>query len=357
MLVFARNGVWAITGADGNYFTPTSPRVQKITDVGVLSRRSVVEVDSSVVFWSERGIYLIQTDQSGAYQVQNLTEKTIQTLYQEIPYEDKATAVGAYDTYDSTITWAYNNGVASTGGTKLLKLLLTTGAFTVHELQDGDSERTVVGPIQVPQYTVVGADRLVVVGTDLVEANGVQVGIPALAVDDRTSNVVYSVLENVGDSANLSFATFNEATFKDWGEVDAPAYMVTGYVSGGDFQRQKQVPYITFHFERTEDGFYQDGSGDFYPTNPSGCLVQAQWDWANSVNSGRWSREFQAYRYKLPYIPEDVNDSYDFGFSTVVTKNKIRGKGRVLSLKISTEEEKDCRILGWSAIMGVNGNV
>jgi len=38
----------------------------------------------------------------------------------------------------------------------------------------------------------------------------------------------------------------------------------------------------------------------------------------------------------------------------VTTKNKIRGRGRALSLKFSTEPQKDCQILGWSADMHSN---
>ena len=357
LVVFARNGVWSVTGADGNYFTPTAPRVQKLTDVGNLGKNSVVVIDSSVLFWAERGIYLIQIGQSGSYEVKNITENTIQTLYQEIPYKEKLTVVGGYDSFTSTVTWVYNNSVDSEGQTTLLKLLATTGAFTVHEIGDGDIERTVVGPVQVPQYTLQSADRSVVVDEDTVAVGAQLVIAPGVGIESRLSEVAYSVLENIDGVSNLSFAAFTSADFLDWGEVDAAGYLVTGYVSGGDYQRYKQVPYVTFHFERTEDGFTADENGDLYPDNESGCLVQAQWDWANSVNSGRWGREFQAYRYKGQYMPSDASDTYDSGFSTIVTKNKIRGKGRVLSLKMSTEEGKDCRILGWSAIMGVNGNV
>lgn len=50
-------------------------------------------------------------------------------------------------------------------------------------------------------------------------------------------------------------ASYSNQEFLDWGVVDAQAYMVTGYLSGGDFQRYKQVPYITVHSRRTETGF------------------------------------------------------------------------------------------------------
>ena len=81
--------------------------------------------------------------------------------------------------------------------------------------------------------------------------------------------------------------------------------------------------------------------------NQSSCLVQAQWDWANSVNSGKWGKEFQAYKLLRPYIPSGVDDPFDYGDGVIVTKNKLRGSGKCLSLKITSESGKDMQLLGW----------
>ena len=358
LLVFSENGVWAVSGSDGNYFTPTAPRVQKITDKGSVSHATVVAIDTSIVYWSRDGIYAITLASANGYEVQSLTEKTIQTLYNEIGFVDKLSAIGSYDPYESTVTWVYHNTIDRLEKTSLLRLKMTSGAFTKFVIEDGLTGRTLLGFASVPPFTSTIGNDIVTVGSSVVLAGEDRVVMEgAFSADPRYSTSKGIVVSDVGGASNLSFAGFTGADFKDWGEVDAPAYMVTGYVSGGDFQRYKQMPYITFHFDRTEDGFEADVNGDWYPTNVSGCLVQAQWDWANSVDSGRWSRAFQAYRYKTQFMPANVGSTYDSGFSTVVTKNKIRGKGRVLSLKIATEEGKDCRLLGWSAIMGVNSNV
>jgi len=357
LIAFGQNGVWAVSGGDGNYFTPTNPRVQKVSDEGCVSPRSVIVIDTSILFWAKRGIYLLSIGQAGTYKLDNLTEKTIQTYYDGIPYTAKVDVVGGYDSYTSTATWTVNNSIANAEKVIMLKLMATTGAFTTSVIEDGAESRTVVGPVKVPPVILASAATQVLVGIDNVVVGEDVVVIPSVAIEPRSTDISYLTIKNIAGRSWITFANFTNPEFKDWGEVDAQAYMVTGYVSGGDFQRHKQVPYITFHFERTEDGFAQDVLGDWYPTHESGCLVQAQWDWANSATSGRWGREFQAYRYRTQYMPSDVNDTYDSGFSTIVTKNRIRGKGRVLSLKISSEAGKDCRILGWSAMMGVNNRV
>ena len=133
--------------------------------------------------------------------------------------------------------------------------------------------------------------------------------------------------------------------------------MITGYISGGDFQRQKQINYLTAHLRRSETGYVDDGFGNITATPESSCLIQAQWEWADSAQSGRWSKEFQAYRHKVHKIPTSASAPFDNGFSTVVTRNKVRGKGRVVSLQFRTEPGKDLNLLGWSMIMGVNSDV
>ena len=110
--------------------------------------------------------------------------------------------------------------------------------------------------------------------------------------------------------------------------------------------RRKQIPYIFFYFNRTEDGYELDGT-DLILSNQSSCLVQSQWNWANSANSGKWGDQFQAYRLLRNYIPTGVSDPFDYGDSVIVTKNKLRGSGKCLSLKIQSVAGKAMDILGW----------
>lgn len=124
-------------------------------------------------------------------------------------------------------------------------------------------------------------------------------------------------------------------------------------MTADDTAIHKQVPYLIMHFKRTENGF-EDDAGNLIPINQSSCIVQSQWDWANTSNSNKWSSEFQAYRYRIHYVPTGVSDEYDTGFQLITTRNKIRGRGRAFSFYMKTEPGKDCRMVGWS--ISVNGN-
>jgi hypothetical protein len=77
--------------------------------------------------------------------------------------------------------------------------------------------------------------------------------------------------------------------------------------------------------------------------------VQSQWEWTDSANAGRWGEEFEAYRLKQIYIPDGSDDTFDYSYQVVTTKNRLRGKGRALSLKFRSEPQKDLQLLGWSA--------
>jgi len=43
---------------------------------------------------------------------------------------------------------------------------------------------------------------------------------------------------------------------------------------------------------------------------------------------------------------ESLSETYSY--SVITTRNKLRGKGRALSLKFRTEPYRDLQLLGWS---------
>jgi hypothetical protein len=92
-------------------------------------------------------------------------------------------------------------------------------------------------------------------------------------------------------------------------------------------------------FKVSENNVPVGGSG-----TGASCLVRSQWDFSNSINSGRWSRQFQAYRSVR---------QVEKGFDVVTTRNKLRGRGAAVSLYLETEPGKSCDILGWNmALIG-----
>lgn len=366
LLVVASNGVWRIYGGNDSGFTSTSYVVSKISDNGCRGKGSIVPVENTVVFWGDDGIYHVKPNEFGDWDAQSVTQTTIQSLYDDIDIEDKNLSQGYYDKFERKIRWIYRNRIGSSEEVRELIFDINLAAFYTNTIKEilATSIPKVVSIFEREPFKLVTGISNITSNADNVTSNTGADNV-IITVGNRTTvtrQLGYVILTSVSPVVKFTLGLYRNDDYLDFKSVDnvgadAAAFLTTGYITAGDTQRYKQVPYLTTHFRRTETGFEDDGSGGIIASNQSSCMVQAQWEWANSENSGRWGREFQAYRYKRHYIPSDVSDSYDYGFSVITSKSKLRGKGKSLSMKFSTEAGKDLHLYGWALLLGVTGNV
>lgn len=365
LVIFAKNGVWAIVGGSDYGFDAVNYKVIKITDRGCIAPNSIANVDNTLLYWAESGIFAIAPDEFGTLKGQNITSATIQSFYDEISYTSKRDVYGVYDSYRRQVRWLFNRGVASTTAVTELVLDVGLGAFYKSNIERAVGQLPLpIAMFRSPPFKEGNSQEDVTVNGEQVTVNTVDVYVERRISEPITSEIKYLILTDISDNnAVISFGFYRDTTFTDWdgflfsSGVDADAYMITGWETLGDTQRDKVTTYVNFHFNKSEIGFELDGNGEFQPINPSSCLVQSQWDWSNSANSNRWGKPFQAYRHTRFYIPTDINDKFDNGEKVVTTKNKLRGYGVALSMKISTEPKKDCQLLGWSRLVAVETNV
>jgi hypothetical protein len=359
LLVFADNGVWEVYGDTGG-FIATSFQTSKVSTNGVKNAKSIVNVNGNFVYWSKAGIYLLAPDAaSGRFGARSLSLTTIQSLFLDIPTLGKNYCKGFYDEKENRVRWLYNDTDGYTTANyinkynKELILDLTLEAFYTNEFSSLASNSPYIADyVEIPGYSVSDIDSDVLVGTDeVLVTSGDKVIITQSVVASRSSQ--FSYLTMVGTSFTLS--KFTSRSFTDWETAGSGtgasynSYLVTGYELFGDILRNKRIPYIFFYFNRTEDGFTDTGLA-LEIDNPSSCLVQAQWNWTDSANSGKWGNQFQAYKLLRNYIPSGASDPFDYGDSVIVTKNKLRGSGKTISLKIQSEAGKDMQILGWGVL-------
>lgn len=356
LVVFAENGVWEIYGDTGG-FIATSFQISKISTNGVLNGDSVVNVNGAFIYWSKAGIYMLNPESTnGRFKAESISLTTIQTLFLEIPDTGKNFCKGFYDEKENRVRWLYNDTSTYTTNNyinkynKELVLDLTLTAWYVNKISDLDYNSPFLADyIEIPGYAVSTTDTSVLAGTDEVlvtSTDSVIVTEPLLL--NRSSLFSFLCI----DETSFTIAKYNNTTFKDWKTKDTvganyTSYLVTGYELFNDIMREKQTPYIFFYFKKTEDGFTASGSG-FVLDNQSSCKVQSQWNWTNSVSGGKWGTEFQAYRLSRFYTPTSAADPFDTGEDVVVTKNKLRGSGKALSIKITSEAGKDMKLLGWA---------
>lgn len=358
IIVIASNGVWSITGGSDYGFSATNYKVDKISEFGALGSRSIVTDSGRVFYWSEDGIYVVGKDQFGAYGVTNITLTTIQTFYEDITNTSKQKVVGAYDAIGKKIRWLYKEGVPFTTSsvTKELILDLSINAFYVNRIMNNATYTAEVFSVfkSLPFQSGTG-NVLIQAGTDEVFAGVEPVVIPNTGRSAGLQSSRYLCIIKDGTDAIFTFGYYNNPFFTDWETVDgvgvdAKAFLQTGAYTADDSSIHKQVPYLTMHFLRTENGV----DSDLNPEGASSCFVRTMWDWANGYNSNKWSPLMQAYRYRKAYTPTGPEDTFDTGFQIISSRNKLRGRGKAFSLYFETEPLKDCRIIGWS--LALNGN-
>jgi len=314
LIIIASNGVWQITGGESEQFLPTSYTIRKITNVGGVSASSVIEVEGAIFYASKQGIYKIAPDQVTALPTStSVTFTTIQTLYEQIPDVDKAIIAGVYDDLNKKIIWLYND---SSNGyyrySKALILDLRLAAFYKYVFQDAAA-------------TIIGL---------------------ATSISQDSYDKKTKFLTDV-DSTKATWSSLTNTDFLDWYTedstgVDAAAYLITGYDTAGVPNKNKEATYIWCYFNRTEENWVDTSALYDYP---SSCYMQARWSWSDGGQSGKFGTSQQVYRIRRPFLG---GTSADDGMPVVITKNKIRGTGKELHLKFSTEAGKDCQLLGWS---------
>lgn len=375
LIVIASNGVWSITGPDGN-FKADDFSISKVGDEGAVSGTSVVRGATIPIWWGETGIFTVGQDADSvtpAVQLQNLTEQTIQTFYDDIPKEAKRKATAAYDAINRRVVWFYkvdsNPALNDYHNTKALWLDLKLGGafypWTIEELSTDTPY--IVSALPTPTLARSLFEEEVVDNTGETVTDN--------ALDDVTANVpsiipiasTLKFLTVATDGQNNTFYTFSEftsKTFTDWAnaEQDEPgtnfnSYAVTWWELNDNITNWTQAPYIYVYSEQTESGYIQLEDGSYGLVDESGLFLTPYWDFAGSPTSRKVGRTIQVYKLKKHLVVDPFNLSVDAEQSIVMTRSKIRGRGRALQLRFDSEEGKDFAIYGWAVVFQGNTGV
>lgn len=238
---------------------------------------------------------------------------------------------------------------------------LTLGAFFMydfgHEEEDANAPRLHDHvPISKIVKTRVQAGVLDSNGDVVVDSNN-NVTTQELITENRSRESRRESFKFlVTQGTYITLAEFKDYDFKDYrsyviGGFDFDSFLLTGYDIGGDFMRHKQAIYLLVMCSRTETIWSEITSGEIIPYRPSSCKVRARWGWHNSDAQGKWGNEFQAYRLFLPKATSPSSgDTFDYGPTVIETKNKLRGRGKALSLYFNSESGKDLILLGWGIL-------
>lgn len=340
VLVFAQNGVWFISGGDSS-FSATNISTDKISSIGTKSPMAAYEVDGTLFWWSDTGIQAMQQSSGqfgpipGKFGNNNISEQTVQTVYNEISDRSRRLAKVEYDHVNNRLMWLYNkNRDKDFQYDTCLLFDLTLQAFFLWEFSHIENGPTVNGfYLNTSEVTNINEIQIVNNGDIVVSNDLSNVVIDGNIISYGPSNIEYIV--NVpGDGMAISQTEDN--SFVDWATFDGTgvayeSFIETGFEILDDAMRQKQAIYVFVHLRRQDN---------------SSCKMITKWDWATSANSNRWSNEVQVYRDRI----RPDNSTADLNaFEVATSKNKVRGHGKAIQFKFWTDEvNKNFDLLGWS---------
>lgn len=348
LLVFADNGVWSINGVDNDIFRATSYQVNKVTNYGIVNSASLVDANGIPFWWSNVGIHTITPNQFGNLEEQSVTISTIQRFWDDISSRAKGMAKGEYDALNRRVLWIYpdDNETIDYKYNNLLILDTELGAFYPWRIEDKETDTPYVmgtsffGGVGANEQTfnVVDSEGNPVVNS---EGNGITVTRVGLTL---SSSVVKLLVRD--PSGSLTFASFTNNSFLDWGTEDYVSFAESAHNFVGDVSVKKNAPYIVLMLERTETAWEGNDTVGWNYDRPSSILVKAIWDFKTNT----FTQAQQGYRFKQVPVPPD----FDVPYSVIQTRLKLRGKGRALRLRFESETGKDFSLLGYEVIYARN---
>src|SRR3990167_5035233 len=375
LLVFAQNGIWEIKG-DASGFRADGYQSKQVSSFGVLSPKAVVDIETTIAFWASAGIYILEKDNvSGDYTPKSLSLGKIQTLYGDLQSTvDMAYVQGFYDSIKKIVYWMYR--VQTAAGTNsgerrfevenfLLYNVALDAPYTYSVKKDNGLAYIVGGFLSPNSGDVPSTDTVVAPsGTSVVV--GVDTVIVDITIESQGPKIPkFLTMVPSGSNFALTFGDFlntadTPTKFKDWYTVDNAGtetttlpYILTGYDLEDDGAKNHQAPYIVTHMIKTETGF----DTSFNAKNRSSCVLQGRWEWTDNSSASRWTSGEQIYRHKQLYVPASSNDTYADGYPLVVTKTKLRGKGKALQLKFSSAPGLEMKIAGWAISYAISTRV
>lgn len=302
LLIFARNGVWRVSGSSNGPFKADDYAVERISNYGQEAPQSYVNVRGVPAWWSYEGIQTINYDpQYGSFAIKSLSQETIESFVRDIPASNKKYVKAAYDIRKKIVHWLYSDDEdfdhLDPVYNKVLCMNTNTGAFYPWTIPTSD-------------YEICGIVSL----NSLLEDNR-----DAIRYTTKYPSV------NVG-FYNVSYAEPVGTTYYDWepelGEddrIDYLSYFITGYKIDGQGMRDVQVNYCTVFMEREEG---------------SSVYMQCVYDFTVNGNTGRWSVPQQCYGV----TPASIS----------MRKLKLRGRGKAIQFRFKSESGKPFKIIGWA---------
>ena len=329
ILVFAANGVWLIRGNEGLGFTADDYSINKIASVKSISGSSFVDVLGLPIFWNAEGIYRVTPGKEnepygfGGLTVEPLTVGTILSFYNNIPFDSKLYARGAYNPLTYILSWVYRS---------------TEEAGVSNRYQFDSSLNLNVFNRAFYPYTITAGPHNFVNGI-------IYVDYPAGSLTPT-----FKYLTQVNTPNQFIFSEERDNTnWVDWFSFDNigvnyTSSFTTGYKLHGQGFKKFSPLYVTVYSRNN---------------SPTAYTFQSVWDYATNTASGKISSR-QVINNPIGPITMASGihwPSPTSNFNSVYRRHRVPGHGSVLQLEFTSVAGKPFEIYGWALPEQVNQSV
>ena len=314
LLVFSKRGVWELSGGNQKYFSATNYEIRKLSDVHCVSGSGIAVGEQGVIFVAREGVMIIAPSENGYLRAQNISEGTIQKLWNEIPNERQDKVKIVYDTVlkRAHILYTDDPTMPLNAFTKALIFDLRLQAFY--------------------KYNYGGNPYNYITTAFISDANR--------SIDSR-GRVKYISYEP--PFFELAFNDMDSLQFYDFTGIEAPAFIETGWDAPNNTVQKTQACYMKVYMRRTDTDLLNGTT-----VNPASLTAQTKWGWADSGIGGKYGRLQQVYKRRRAQVVNEADTVLDDGTPVLCTKLKVRGRGEVLSIRFEGEAGKDAHLIGWA---------
>ena len=327
LIVFATNGVWLISGSgQGVTFTATDFLVRRLSSIGTQSPLSFVDVQGFPYWWGEDGIYRLNYNpQFDSFSVERVSLAKIQTFFEENVAPGILVYVkGAYNPQDDIIHWLYRvdpeAGMPNFNYNRELRYNTRSEAFYYNTIGEN-------GVCQIKGIAWVR------------DSIGVGVGkikyTTQLFIDNVTKYLVYSACTDKTTKQYIDWYKYGAEIGNSSHQIDYSSYFITGYRLDAETMRFFQGNYVMLFLENEEN---------------SGAYLQGVFDFATTSQGGDWSVRQETSKQQV-----FNNDPVYRDIS--MRRLKIRGRGRSLQLRVTSQTGKPFTIIGWSILETGNADL
>lgn len=299
VIAFCEKGVFYVYGPQSG-FNATEYTIQKVTEFSLFSVEGVQRIGDALMYIAQNGIFVLQPNEFGELKAVNITEQTINTYYQQFV---RADVFAGYDIEQKQVFF-----VSRTTKKGLVYDTRVQGWFPY---QYSGSQDVLITAL------VRKRARLLFVNQDK-------------------------------DAGTRNFATQTSRDFTDFG-VSYNSFVLSHPESLGEFTRKQTAVNMRVLMEKTETNITGYTAGKYVYDYPSSCTFEAYWDFDSSNAYKKHTSPVQLYKpEQRGFIPTSFPAVFDTGESVIEQRINIRGTGKAVQFKFSSEPEKDLRLLGFA---------